>query len=116
MKNLENLNELIDYLIELRDKEGLGKLRVKREVVMQNENDEWVTSRYEPLTTDHIRITDWDDETDLPDEEGNYLKEPEELKEIHFLAGADWLDCYEEFEDEYDDNDYYYKEGDSECY
>ena len=108
---LETLNELIDYLIELRDSQDLGNIRVKREVVMQNENDEWVTSRYEPLRTDNIRVTEWDEETDLPDEEGNYLKEPSDLREIHFLAGCDWIDGYPELEDEYSDED-----EDGECW
>lgn len=110
---LETLNDLIEYLIELRDEQDLGNVRVKREVVMQNENDEWITSRYEPLETRHIQTTIWDTTTDLPDEEGNYLKEPDDLREIHFTAGCDWLDYYPELEDE--DSDEYGGDGD-ECW
>ena len=115
-KDLKTLNELIDYLIELRDKQGLGDVRVKREVIMQNGNDEWITSRYEPLNPDHIKVTTWDDETDIPDEDGNYLTEPDDLREIHFTAGCDWLDDYPEFNEEYGDDEDYYDDGASECY
>jgi hypothetical protein len=83
---------------------------------MQNENDEWITSRYEPLYTDHIKLTEWDEETDLPDEDGNYLEEPSDLREIHFITGCDWLDDYPEFEGNYDEDDQDYYSGDSECY
>ena len=103
-KELKNLNELIDYLIELRDKEGLGEARVKREVVMQDENNEWLT-RYEPLCTDYIKVTKWNNEIDLPDENGNYLKEPSDLIEIHFLSECDWIDDYYELSDDYPEDE-----------
>ena len=43
-RKLETLNDLIDYLIELRDEQDLGNVRVKREVVIQGPEDEWITS------------------------------------------------------------------------
>lgn len=108
---IETLNDLIEFLTKLRDEQDLGSVRVKREVVVQNENDEWITSRYEPLDTNHIKVTEWDDETDLPDDEGDYLKEPDDLREIHFTTGMDWLDSYPELEEEYGDPD-----EDGECW
>ena len=101
-KKLETLNDLINYLIELRDEQGLGDVRVKREVIMHN--DDWITSRYEPLFSDHIILTEWNEETDVPDEEGNHLKEPSDRREIHFTAGCDWMDDYPELCGDYDDD------------
>lgn len=109
-RKLETLNDLIDYLIELRDEQDLGGVRVKREVVIQGPEDEWITSRYEPLCTDHIKVDDWDEDTDLPDDDGNYLKAPDDLREIHFDAGMDWISDYPELEADYCDED------DGECW
>lgn len=109
-RELKTLNDLIDYLIELRDSQDLGSVRVKREVVMQDGDDRWITTRYEPLQTSHISVTEWDDETDLPDDDGNYLKEPEDLREIHFDTGMDWLNDYPELSDYLDEDE------DGECW
>ena len=56
-------------------------------------------------------MDEWDEDTDLPDDDGNYLKTPDDLREIHFNAGMDWISDYPELEADYCDED-----EDGECW